>query len=253
MAAQAVTVKTLDSVAVIRIDDGRANAVSGDLADELWLALEVAEADSRAVVLTGRTGVFCGGLDLQTLLGGGHATTVLAHKASEICLRLAEFPRPVVAACTGHAVAYGATLLLCCDYRIGAEGDYRIGFNEVSIGVPIPELLVGLARERLANHHLTRALSCAEMYPPHEAAEAGFLDRAHSMSVIRDAVEKAAEMADRLDPAAFAATRKVMTQRLGEAVIRQAAAFMRLRDRAPAFEPNLTPRAAGQQAGARRG
>ncbi|MCY3561453.1 MAG: crotonase/enoyl-CoA hydratase family protein [bacterium] len=233
MSRSAVNVRFHDSVALITLDDGKANVVTSDVIDGLWRALDAAEADASAVVLAGRPGVFSGGLDVSVLGAGGDPAMVLVHKATDVCLRLAEFPRPVVAACTGHAVALGAVFLLCSDLRFCAEGDFRIGFNEVSIGIPVPELVVGLARQRLSRRHLALALNTAQMYSPTEAVEVGFLDSARALNVTADALRAAADLGERLEPAAFAETRRTMTGRLGETIIRHAGSFMGLRDAPP--------------------
>lgn len=224
-----VTMSLVDSVAIITMDDGKVNALGIDLVDALSGALDAAEADARSVVLAGRPGVFSAGLDLNTLQLADSEGLQLIHNATELCLRLAEFPRPIVAACTGHAVALGAGLLLCCDVRICAAGDFKIGLNEVSIGIAMPELLLGLARERLARRHLMMAVATAQIYTPTQAVEVGFLDRAGSSNPTRDALETAADLARRLDPEAFATTRQTICSRFGDAIIRQAGGLMEIR------------------------
>jgi len=242
VARSPVKLKLHDSVALITIDDGKANVVTAELIDSLWRALDAAEADAEAVVIAGRPGVFSGGLDMNVLRAGGDPSMILVHKATDTCLRIVEFPLPVVAACTGHAVTGGAVLLLCCDLRICAEGDFRIGLNEVALGMPVPELVVGLARMRLSRRHLVPAVNCARLYKPAEAVEVGFLDVAHSLNVVGDAVRAAAGLAAELEPRAFAATRRTMTSRLAETIIRQAGAFTSLRDpRPPQMPPGLHP------------
>lgn len=231
-----VSVRFVDAVAVITIDDGKANVLTTEVIDRLWEALDAAETNADAVVLTGRTGVFSGGLDLNVLRAGSDAAMVLIHKATDICLRFAEFRRPVVAACTGHAVALGAVLLLCSDLRLGLAGDFRIGFNEVAIGIPIPELVVGLARARLSRRHLTLALNSARLYTPADAIDVGFLDTVHPSNIEDHAVVAAAGLAARVEPEAFATTRETMARRLGESIIRHAEGVSDLQTSPP---PNI--------------
>ncbi|MDE0653513.1 MAG: crotonase/enoyl-CoA hydratase family protein [bacterium] len=234
--SEVVSVRFVDSVAVITIDDGKANVLTVDVFDRLWEALDAAESRAKAVVLVGRPGVFSGGLDLHVLRDGSEPAMVLIHKATDVCLRVAEFGCPVVAACTGHAVALGAVLLLCSDLRVGLAGDFRIGFNEVAIGIPVPELVVGLARARLSRRHVTLALNSARLYTPAEAIEVGFLDTVHGSNVEKHAVAMAADLAAQVEPWAFAATRATMTRRLGESIIRHAGEFANLRASPP---PNI--------------
>ena len=203
-----VTVSMVGPVALVSIDDGKVNALTPDLLDGLFGALDAAEANAGAVVLAGRPGVFSAGLDLNVMRGGGPAAKDLLGRGGEIFLRLAEFPRPVVAACTGHALAAGAVVLLCSDLRIGAAGTYKIGLNEVAIGIPLPPLVVALARARLSPRHFTRACNTAQVYSPDAAVEAGFLDQADSTDATGEALRVATELAEGLDAGAFAATRR---------------------------------------------
>lgn len=219
----------VEDVALITMDDGKVNALGIQLVDGLTGALDEAQADGRSIVLAGRPGVFSAGLDLNTLQLGDSDGLELIHKATELCMKLVEFPRPVVAACTGHAVALGAGLLLCCDVRICAAGDFKIGFNEVSIGIAMPELLLGIARERLSRRHLMMAIATARIYTPPEAVEVGFLDRAGASNPTRDALETATDLARRLDAEAFAATRRVMCGRYADTILRHAGGLMDIR------------------------
>ena len=224
-----VTVNLMGPVALVRIDDGKVNAMTPALLDGLWGALDTAETKAGAVVLAGRPGVFCAGLDLNVMRNGGRPAADLLHKGTEIFLRLAEFPRPVVAACTGHALAAGAVVLLTCDIRICAEGAYKIGLNEVAIGLPLPELVVALARARLSPRHFTRACNTAQIYSPAEAVDVGFLDQAGSADATSEALQVATDLAQRLDADAFAKTRQATCDGLGKTIIRNAAALMEAR------------------------
>lgn len=165
-----------DGVALITMDDGKANALSHAMLAELNEALDRAEKEASAVVLTGREGKFCAGFDLRTMMAGIDSARELLRVGAELYLRLYSFPLPVVAACNGHAMAGGALLLLVCDTRIGAEGAFKIGLNEVAISMTLPVLALELARDRLAKRHLTEAVVQARIYSPDGATEAGYLD-----------------------------------------------------------------------------
>jgi enoyl-CoA hydratase len=110
-------------------------------------------------------------------------------------MRLYGSPLPVVMACTGHALAGGALVLLTGDLRIGAAGAFRIGLNEVSIGMPVPVLAMELARDRIAPTELTRATLRAQIYEPGEAARVGYLDEVVAAAdVVARATEEAAKL-----------------------------------------------------------
>jgi len=166
-----------DGVAVLRLDDGKANALSPAVIAALEAALDRAEKEARAVLLLGREGRLCAGFDLAVMRSGVEPMRALVTAGGELFLRIALHPLPIAVGCTGHALAAGAILLLAADTRIGARGDFKIGLNEVAIGMRLPIFAYELARERLSKRHLARATMQAELYDPEGAVDAGFLDR----------------------------------------------------------------------------
>jgi enoyl-CoA hydratase len=172
-----VTYRLEESIATITMDDGKMNVLSLPMFAELSAALDRAEADRAVVVLTGREGAFSAGFDLRALGAGGASTRDLVRTGFELAERVLSFPAPVVVACSGHALAMGVFLVLSGDYRVGAAGAYRIGANEVAIGITMPFFGVEICRQRLAPAHFHRAVVNAEIYAPDDAVAAGFLDR----------------------------------------------------------------------------
>jgi enoyl-CoA hydratase len=193
--SEGIRVERRGPVALLHLDDGKANAISPALVAAIDAALDGAEKDARAVVLAGRADRFSGGFHLDVMRQGGAATVELVNAGGRLALRLYEFPYPVVIACTGHALAMGAVLLLAADLRIGAEGLYKIGLNEVAIGLTLPPFAWELACERLSRRHLQRATTLAEIYDPAGAVDAGFLDRTVAPA---DVLETALAEASRL-------------------------------------------------------
>ncbi|WP_405233093.1 crotonase/enoyl-CoA hydratase family protein [Lentisalinibacter salinarum] len=173
-----VTATENDSHFLLTMDDGKANALSFDMLDSLNAGLDRAAATGKVVIITGRPGKFCAGFDLSVMGQGGEEAARLLHQGAEVAGRLLTFETPVVLAVSGHALAMGALLCLSVDYRIGAEGDYKLGLNEVAIGMTLPWFGVELARARLAQVHLDQAVDLARIYDPAGAVEAGFLDEA---------------------------------------------------------------------------
>jgi enoyl-CoA hydratase len=189
-------------VAVLRLDDGKANAISHAVLDGLHAALDRASREAAAVVLAGRPGRFSAGFDLKTFSQGPAATAALVTAGARLALRLYGHPQPVVAACTGHAIAMGAILLLACDVRIGADGDHQIGLNEVAIGMTLPRFGVELARDRLSRRHLGSAVFLARMFSPAAACDAGYLDRTCAADrVVAEAIDEATRLAQLRRPA----------------------------------------------------
>jgi enoyl-CoA hydratase len=191
----------IDGVALVTLDDGKVNAISARMVEVFSHALDDVEAsDTRALVLAGRSGQFCAGFDLSTLMVGGSRRDELVLDGWNLLLRVFTLPFPVVAACTGHAIAAGAVLLLLTDVRVGADGAFRIGFNEATIGIPLPGVLTMLAGDRLTDAVVEEALEGARIYGPADAAAAGLLDRVvPPADVLELAITEARELAAHAD------------------------------------------------------
>ena len=195
------------SVAVVHMDDGKANALSHAMIDALTSALDRAEAESRALVLAGRTDRFCAGFDLRVMMSGAGPATELLTRGSELLMRLYGATIPLVIACTGHALAGGALVVLTGDVRIGAAGAFRIGLNEVSIGLPVPILAMELARDRLIPVELGNATLMAKIYDPEHALRAGYLDEVVPAAEVIARASEEARRVGALAPLAFKATK----------------------------------------------
>lgn len=165
-----------DGVATITMDDGKANVLSPAMQAALHGALDRADADEAVVVLAGRDGRFSAGFDLQVIAAGGREAADMVIGGFELAVRLLERDRPTVVACTGHGMAMGAFLLLAGDDRIGAAGAFKIGANEVAIGMTMPWFAIEMMRLRLSPNALQRAAVLAEVFDPIGAVTAGYLD-----------------------------------------------------------------------------
>jgi enoyl-CoA hydratase len=198
-----------DGVATITMDDGKANALSPALQDEIGAALDRAEADGvTAVVLAGRAGRFSGGFDLQVLNAGGPDAERMLRGGFRLAHRLLQLPFPVVVACTGHAVAMGSFLLLAADHRIGAAGPFTIQANEVRIGLTVPYAALALLRARLTPAAFDRAAVLGEPFDPDAAVVAGFLDRVVDPAAVVAEAQAFAASSATLDPAAHLGTKQ---------------------------------------------
>ncbi|CAB4362254.1 MAG: crotonase/enoyl-CoA hydratase family protein [Actinobacteria bacterium] len=179
MTSSAVTVERNDRVLIIHLDDGKANALSFDVMAALSAVLDDVESDTTvgAIVIHGRPGKFCAGFDLSVMSSGDwNAVAGMMCAGGDIVRRLYAMPVPVVAACTGHALAAGALLLMGCDMRIGADVACKIGLNEVALGIVLPDWALTISQERLSGRHLQAAVALAELTGVAGAVEAGFLD-----------------------------------------------------------------------------
>jgi enoyl-CoA hydratase len=197
-----------DHVAVVSFDDGKANVYSHEVLEALSAALDRAEADpdARAILLVGRPGRFSAGFDLATMMAGPESMRSLVAAGGRFTAKLLLEPLPVVAACTGHALAAGALVLLAADHRVGAAGDWKIGLNEVAIGMALPIWAVELARYRMPPSEFDHIV-LGQTGGPEEARTAGFLDRVVAPDeLLAEATAAAARLAE-LQAGAVAGTK----------------------------------------------
>jgi enoyl-CoA hydratase len=203
--ADAVTVEHRDEVAVISIDDGKANALSLDVLASINAGLDSLDASTRAVVLAGRTGMLSGGFDLAVMRGTDLAAiATLVTEGGDLVLRLYRSERPIIAACTGHAMAAGALLLLGAHFRVGADGPFKIGLIETAIGMVLPDWGVEAAVERLTSAELQQAAVESKVYDPVGACGAGFLDKVVPPDEVIGAAMAEAKRLGEFNPAAYA-------------------------------------------------
>ncbi len=214
-----VSYELTGDVAVVHLDDGKVNVLSHEIISALHESLDRAEQEARAVVMAGRPGKFSAGFDLKVMQAGPQEAGNLFRAGMDLFLRLYEFPLPVVAACTGHALAAGAIWLMCCDVRIGADVQAKIGLNETAIGMVLPPSVVTLARDRLSPRHVHSSVLLARLYSPQSAIDAGYLDWVVPAGELEQAaLAEAAGLAGSLSIDAFAGTRRVVRGPVARAV-----------------------------------
>ncbi len=209
--SDSVRYETAGDVAIIRLDDGKANALSPPVLTAINSALDQAEEAGSAVVLTGRPDRFSAGFDLGVMREGGPAAAqAMVTDGGRLALRIARFPAPVVVASTGHALAMGAVLLAAADTRIGAAGAYKIGFNEVAISMTTPIFLAEMARQRMPIREFFRGTVQAHIYDPEGAVEAGLYDEVVAPDEVLARATAEAERLGQLPRRAYAGTRAVV-------------------------------------------
>ena len=210
-----LTTSHADGVTTIALDDGKANAMSQAMLEAIDGALDEAEAAGEVVLLVGREGTFSAGYDLPTFLAGAEPLHGMLRAGAELAHRMVGFPTPIVAACTGHAIAMGGFLLLASDYRVGADGPFKLGANEVRIKIAVPHWTVELFRDRVANTHASRTLLTGELYGPAVAREAGYLDEVVPVGDVVDRARSVAvELAEKVDLTAHRATKRLLREDL---------------------------------------
>ncbi|MCR4511512.1 crotonase/enoyl-CoA hydratase family protein [Pseudomonas sp. GLN_6] len=166
-----------DGIATLTLNNGKVNAISPDVITAFNAALDRAEQDKAIVIITGQPGILSGGYDLKVMTSGPQNAINLVAAGSTLARRMLAHPFPIIVACPGHAVAKGAFILLSSDYRIGVEGPFSIGLNEVQIGMTMHHAGIELARDRLRKSAFHRSVINGEMFDPQGAVDAGFLDK----------------------------------------------------------------------------
>jgi enoyl-CoA hydratase len=185
-----------NDIATICIDDGKANVVNHGFVDAMLENLQQAQSEAKAVVLTGREGMFCAGFDLKELQKGPDEAAALVGRGMEMLTTVFSHPQPVVTACDGHAIGLGAFLLLASDFRMGSNNDYNVTLPETAIGMPFTPVLMALIKTRISSQHQTAAVLASKPFGPDEAVVAGFLDTVVDTGALeKSALEQASTLA----------------------------------------------------------
>ena len=177
MSDKIATLTSKDDISIITLDDGKANVFSPKMIQDVNECLDKVPTESGALIITGRDGMFSAGFDLKIISSGDiQATMDMSLSGFKLLSRIFSFPRPILAACSGHGIALGTFLLCCCDYRIGVKGDYMIGANEMRTNMVIPIPILELISHRVTASHKYRAILGAEMYSIENGIGAGLID-----------------------------------------------------------------------------
>jgi len=188
MSAKIATLTNKDDISIITLDDGKANVFSPKMIQDVNECLDKVPTESGALIITGRDGMFSAGFDLKIISSGDmQATMDMSLSGFKLLSRIFSFPRPILAACSGHGIALGTFLLCCCDYRIGVKGDYMIGANEMRTNMVIPIPILELISHRVTASHKYRAILGAEMYSIQDGVEAGLIDEIVDSKVLMEA------------------------------------------------------------------
>lgn len=208
MSNEFASLKREGSISIITMDDGKANAFSVAMIAAFNGCLDDVPKDSGTLVITGRGNIFSGGFDLKTINSGdAEAAKLMSIGGLTLFTDIFSFPRPVVIACNGHAVALGAFILLTADYRIGADGDFRVWANEIGNNMTVPECILEVTKIRIEQSHWYRAILHSEPYPIQEAIAPGYLDEVVPKETLMDAALAKAEDLAKLGHPFYAITK----------------------------------------------
>lgn len=191
------------------MNHGKANALDSEMLQALIAALDREEKEeTRSLVLTGSGKIFSAGVDLFRFIAGGEAYIAEVIDKLKTCLRrVFSFPKPLVAAVNGHAIAGGCILALAADYRVMSEDCGRIGVPELDFGVPLPSVLFEVVRHRVPINHHHEVVFRGGTYLTGRALELGLVDElAPSHSLLHRAVQEC-ERLEKIRPQVFSLTK----------------------------------------------
>ena len=216
--------ETRDGVTVLRLTHGKANALDTDLSRALVAELaSLANTDTIGVVLTGTGTIFSAGVDLRKLTEGGRPYVESFLPAlGDAFFKTFTFPRPLVAAVNGHAIAGGCILTCACDYRLMTEGKGRIGTPELYVGVPFFSMALEVMRLVVPAERLQQLIYLGKTCLPDEAVREGLIDEVVPADALIERATEVAARLGRIPSASFALTKRLIRQPSQERVARYA-------------------------------
>ncbi|HHX35104.1 MAG TPA: crotonase/enoyl-CoA hydratase family protein [Gammaproteobacteria bacterium] len=207
-----------EGVATLTLNNGKVNALSPDMIASFNHCLDQAEQDRAIVIITGQPGILSGGYDLKVMTSSLENAFSLVALGSTLTRRMLAHPYPIIVACPGHAIAKGAFLLLSADYRIGVDGAFNIGLNEVLIGMTMHHAGIELAKDRLTKPAFQRSVINGELFSPSDAVTAGFLDRVVPAEQLMETALAMATQMKKINMKAHANTKLKVRKELLEAL-----------------------------------
>jgi len=206
-------------VSIITLDDGKANVFSEEMTQAVNGCLDKVPTETGSLIITGRPGMFSAGFDLKVIASGDiPKIKTMSVSGFKLLSRIFSFPRPIVAACSGHGIALGTFLLCCCDFRIGVKGEFLLGANEMRTNMVIPTPILELIKFRVSPAHKYRAVLGAEMYSLEKAIDAGLMDHIVEPDKLMEvAVEKAKDLATMGHPS-YTLTKELFIKDVAESI-----------------------------------
>jgi len=209
-----ILLENRQSIAILSFDHGKVNTIDVELFTEFIKQLDNLEkSECKAVVLTGAGSCFSAGVDLFRLLKDGNAyIEAFVPLLTSGLLKLFTFPKPVIAAVNGHAIAGGCIVACACDYRLMAEGNGKIGAPEMRVGVPFPTLPLEILRFVIPRQHFQEIVYTGRLCSPKEAIGVGLIDEVVESENLLEHAITVAERFAAIPIQSFQSTKRLMRQ-----------------------------------------
>ena len=201
-----------DDIAIIELDDGKANVFSKTNSEAVIESLKKAQSDAKATVIQATGDKFSAGFDLSVMGGSEQDKNTMVLTGFQMLQQIYSHPQPLVVACNGHALGMGAFTLLAADTRIGAEGDYKIGLPETAGGMPFTRFLLCILQAELKTSFIKTAALQSQMCNPTTAIDAGFLDMLVPPQALQASAIKAAQQLAQLPTKQYGYNKRELRQ-----------------------------------------
>jgi enoyl-CoA hydratase len=204
-----IAITEREGIAIVRLAHGKANAMDTEFCAAITKAfVKLKSAKARAVVLTGQDGIFSAGVNLiRARDGGARYVRKFLPVLNKMFDTVFNFPKPVLAAINGHAIAGGCVLACCADARLMARGAGRMGVTELLVGLPFPALAFEVMRFVAAPQDFPSLVYSGETFPPEQAWDRGLVDEIVEPAALLDRAVAAAQTLAALSPGTFAVTK----------------------------------------------
>ncbi|OGO27233.1 MAG: hypothetical protein A2Z16_02840 [Chloroflexi bacterium RBG_16_54_18] len=222
MSQDFIRVQRHERIVVVSLLKGVINAIDGSLVEQLSGALSAAEKDPdvQGIVLSSSNDKFFSiGFDIPQLYNLSRDEFVSFYRSfNALCIQLYSLPKPSVAAITGHAIAVGCILALCCDRRIIAEGRKLMGLNEIKLGVPVPFVAECIVRQLVSSRHARGILETGAFYQPEQLLQMGLVDAIEPAGQVLERAVETVQSYETIPPGAYAAIKQSRVEEVKEQV-----------------------------------
>jgi len=210
-----------EGYSILQFDRGKSNPMNLTMFEELRQAINELREDAavKGVIITGKEHFFSAGLDLPEIMTYDRdKTRAFWQSFMDLVAGLVAFPKPLISAVTGHSPAGGCIVAIACDYRIMAGGNYKIGLNEIPVGLVVPKHIFDLYAFWLGKHRAYQFLMEGRLMNPQEASDAGLIDVVVPADQVLESAERKLAQYLKFDSNTWSATKLNLRKELIDSV-----------------------------------